>query len=117
MPPSTLSGKVLRFGQWEQYVSVKLTESLVLQDISPSIGSVEDSYDNALAELIIGLFKTEVVRRNGPFKTMSEVEYALMEWCDWYNNARLHSRLDYLRPAEYEAAYYPQLPPRRPALV
>ncbi|NKY50310.1 transposase, partial [Nocardia vermiculata] len=50
-------------------------------------------------------------------KTISDVEYALMEWCDWYNNARLHSRLDYLTPAEYETAYYAQLPPRRPALV
>ncbi|NKY52643.1 transposase, partial [Nocardia vermiculata] len=50
-------------------------------------------------------------------KTISDVEYALMEWCDWYNNARLHSRLDYLTPAEYETAYYAQLSPRRPALV
>ncbi|MFI1464581.1 integrase core domain-containing protein, partial [Nocardia carnea] len=80
--------------------------------ISPSIGSVGDAYDNALAESIIGLFKTEVVRRHGPFKTISEVEYALMEWCDWYNNSRLHSRLGYLTPAEYEAAYYAQLSPR-----
>nr|WP_280468897.1 IS3 family transposase [Nocardia cyriacigeorgica] len=63
------------------------------------------------------LFKTEVVRRHGPFKTISEVEYALMEWCDWYNNARLHSRLGYLTPAEYEADYYAQLSPRRPALA
>ncbi|MGV9748821.1 integrase core domain-containing protein [Nocardia farcinica] len=81
------------------------------------MGSVRDAYDNALAESIIGLFKTEVVRRHGPFKTISEVEYALMEWCDWYNNARLHSRLGYLTRAEYEADYYAQLSPRRPALV
>ncbi len=95
-----------------QYVSLNFTESLALQGISPSIGSVGDAYDNALAESIIGLFKTEVVRRHGPFKTISEVEYALMEWCDWYNNSRLHSRLGYLTPAEYEAAYYAQLSPR-----
>ncbi len=63
------------------------------------------------------LFKTEVVNRHGPFKTLTEVEFALMEWADWYNNARLHSRLDYLTPAEYEAAYYSQQSPRRPALV
>ncbi|WP_280419907.1 IS3 family transposase [Nocardia carnea] len=100
-----------------QYVSVNFTDSLALQGISPSIGSVGDAYDNALAESIIGLFKTEAVRRHGPFKTISEVEYALMEWCDWYNNARLHSRLGYLTPAEYEAGYYAQLSPRRPALV
>ncbi|WP_442800020.1 IS3 family transposase [Nocardia sp. NBC_01730] len=63
------------------------------------------------------LFKTEVVNLHGPFKTLTEVEFALMEWCDWYNNSRLHSRLNYLTPAEYEAAYYSQQPRRRPALV
>ncbi|WP_157228674.1 integrase core domain-containing protein [Nocardia brevicatena] len=67
-----------------------------MQGLSASIGSVGDAYDNALAESIIGLFKTEVVNRHGPFKTLTEVEFALMEWCDRYNNARLHSRLDYL---------------------
>ncbi|PPJ17199.1 hypothetical protein C5E45_35145 [Nocardia nova] len=100
-----------------QYTSVKFTESLALQGLSASIGSVGDAYDNALAESIIGLFKTEVVNRHGPFKTITEVEFALMEWADWYNNARLHSRLDYLTPAEYEAAYYSQQSPRRPALA
>lgn len=74
-------------------------------------------HTNALAESIIGLFKTEAVNRHGPFKTFTEVEFALMEWADWYNNARLHSRLAYLTPAEYEAAYYSQQSPRRPALV
>jgi putative transposase len=100
-----------------QYTSVRFTESLALQGLSASVGSVGDAYDNALAESIIGLFKTEVVNRRAPFKTLADVEYALMEWVDWYNNARLHSRLDYLSPAEYEAAYYSQQPPRRPALV
>lgn len=100
-----------------QYTSVRFTESLALQGIAASIGSVGDAYDNALAESIIGLFKTEVVNRHGPFKTIAQVEYALMESFDWYNNARLHSRLGYLTPAEYEAAYYAQQPPRRPALV
>jgi putative transposase len=100
-----------------QYTSVAFTESLALQGLSASIGSVGDAYDNALAESIIGLFKTEVVNRHGPFKTLADVEYALMEWVDWYNNARLHSRLDYLTPVEYESAYYAQHQPRRPALV
>lgn len=100
-----------------QYTSVAFTESLALQGLSASIGSVGDAYDNALAESIIGLFKTEVVKRHDPFKTLAEVEYALMEWVDWYNNARLHSRLGYLPPVEYEAAYYAQEHPRRPALV
>ncbi|MFC9967025.1 integrase core domain-containing protein [Nocardia ignorata] len=93
------------------------TESIALQGLSASIGSVGDAYDNALAESIIGLFKTEVVRRHGPFKTVADVEFALMEWVDRYNNARLHSRLDYLTPAEHETAYYAQNPPRRPVLV
>jgi putative transposase len=101
----------------DQYTSVKFTESLALHGLSASVGSVGDAYDNALAESIIGLFKTEVVNRQGPFKTLADVEYSLMEWVDWYNNARLHSRLDYLAPAEYESAYYAQQPPRRPALV
>jgi putative transposase len=100
-----------------QYTSVAFTESLALQGLSASVGSVGDAYDNALAESIIGLFKTEVVNRHGPFKTLADVEYAVMEWVDWYNNARLHSRLGYLTPVEYESAYYAQHQPRRPALV
>ncbi|WP_370942393.1 IS3 family transposase [Amycolatopsis sp. cg5] len=100
-----------------QYTSVSFTDSLALQGLSASIGSVGDAYDNALAESIIGLFKTELVNRHGSFTNLSEVEYAVMEWVDWYNNARLHSRLDYLTPVEYETAYYAQHLPRRPALV
>jgi putative transposase len=100
-----------------QYTSISFTESLALQGLCASIGSVGDAYDNALAESTIGLFKTEVVKRHDPFKTLAEVEFALMEWVDWYNNARLHSRLGYLTPAEYESAYYAQHQPRRPALV
>ncbi|MGN2638580.1 transposase [Nocardia takedensis] len=105
------------FGGADQYVSVRFTESLALHGLSASVGSVGDAYNNALAESLIGLFKTEVVNRHGPFKTLTEVEFALMEWVDWYNNARLHSRLDYLTPAEYETDYYAQQLPRRPALV
>ena len=101
-----------------QYTSVHFTESLSLQGLSASIGSVGDAYDNALAESTIGLFKTEVVHWHGhTFATLAEVEYTVMEWVDWYNNARLHSRLDYLTPTEHEALYYAQQPPRRPALV
>lgn len=100
-----------------QYTSVSFTESLALQGLCASIGSVGDAYDNALAESTIGLFKTEVVKRHDPFKTVAEVEFALMEWVDWYNNARLHSRLDYLTPVEFESAYYAQQQPRRPVLV
>ncbi|MGW1741242.1 IS3 family transposase [Nocardia sp. NPDC001965] len=110
-------GLIFHTDAGSQYTSAKFTESLAIQGLSASVGSVGDAYDNALAESIIGLFKTEVVNRHGPFKTVTEVEFALMEWCDWYNNARLHSRLDYLTPAEYESAYYAQNLPRRPALV
>jgi hypothetical protein len=85
---------------------------LALAGIAASIGSVGDAYDDALAELTIGLSKTEAVGRHGPFKTVAQLEYALMEWVDWYNNARLHSRLDSLTPAEYEAAYYARPRPR-----
>ena len=100
-----------------QYVSLAFTETLREAGITGSIGSVGDALDNALMESTIGLFKTEVVRRHGPFKTVDDVEYALMERVDWYNNARLHSRLDYLTPVEYETAHYARNPARRPALV
>lgn len=86
-----------------QYTSIKFTESLALQGLSASIGSIGDAYDIALAESIIGLFKTEVVNRHGPFKTLAAAEFALMEWVDWYNNARLHSRLGYLTPSNTRA--------------
>jgi putative transposase len=110
------SGLIHHNDAGSQYTPVAFTESSTLQGLSASIGSVGDAY-NALAESIIGLFKTEVVNRHGPFKTLADVEYALMEWVDWYNNARLHSRLDYLTPVEYVSAYYAQHQPRRPALV
>ncbi len=84
-----------------QYTSASFADSVALQGLSASIGSVGDAYENALAESIIGLFKTEVVNRQAPFTNLAEVEYAMMEWVDWYNNARL----DYLTPTEYETAY------------
>lgn len=96
-----------------QYTSIAFAETLVLEGIAASIGSIGDAYDNALAETTIGLFKTEAVGRRslfltGPLKTIDDVEYATMEWVDWYNNRRLHSLLDYVPPEEYEAAYYAQ---------
>jgi putative transposase len=92
----------------------------VLEGIAASIGSVGDAYDNALAETTIGLFKTEAVGRGSPFptgplRTIDDVEYATMEWVDWYNNRRLHSQLDYVRPEEYAAAYYAQPQASQPA--
>jgi transposase InsO family protein len=96
-----------------QYTSIRFTEHLELERIAPSIGSVGDAYDNALAECVIGLYKTECIRTTvfhaGPYRTISDAEYATAGWIDWYNNRRLHSSLGYLTPAEYEAAHYAAL--------
>ena len=94
-----------------QYVSIKYTERLAEAGIEPSVGSVGDSYDNALAETVIGLFKTEVIRRRGPWRTMEAVELATLEWVDWYNNRRLLEPIGNMPPAEAEACYYAQLEP------
>jgi len=98
-----------------QYLAIRFTEHLQLEGITPSVGSVGDAYDNALMESIIGLYKTECVRpgpfHTGPFKTLSEVEFATMAWVDWYNHRRLHTTLGMVTPAEREAAYYAALQP------
>jgi putative transposase len=103
-----------------QYTSIAFAETLVLEGIAASIGSIGDAYDNALAETTIGLFKTEAVGpaspfRAGPLRTIDYVEYATMEWVDWYNNRRLQSQLNYIPPDEYEAAYYAQTQTSQPA--
>ncbi len=89
-----------------QYLSIRYTERLAEAGIERSVGSVGDSYDNALAETINGLFKTEVIRRRGPWRNIDEVEIAVLEWVDWFNNRRLLGPIGYVPPAEYEAAYY-----------
>jgi len=104
-----------------QYTSIAFAETLVLEGIAASIGSVGDAYDNALAETTIGLFKTEAIGagspfRRGPLRTLDDVEYPTMEWLDWYNNRRLHSLLDYIPPSEYESTYYAQLWASQPAM-
>ena len=73
-----------------------------------SIGTVGDAYDNALAESTIGLYKTELIRRRGPWRTLDDVEIATLEWVDWFNNRRLHSELGDVPPAEREAEFYRQ---------
>jgi transposase InsO family protein len=103
-----------------QYTSIAFAETLVLEGIAASIGSVGDAYDNALAETTIGLFKTEAVGRGSPFltgplRTIDDVEYATMEWVDWYNGRRLHSQLNYIPPDEYETTYYAQTQASPPA--
>jgi putative transposase len=92
-----------------QYVSIKYTERLAEAGIEPSVGSVGDSYDNALAETVIGLFKTEVIHRRGPWRSFEAVEFATLEWVDWFNNRRLLEPIGNIPPAEAEAAYDAQL--------
>ncbi|WP_345300929.1 integrase core domain-containing protein, partial [Gordonia humi] len=98
-----------------QYTSSDLTGELALQRISASIGSIGDAYDNALVESVNGLYKTECIRTTifhpGPFKTLSDVEYATSEWVDWYNNRRLHSHLGHIPPIECEHSHYAALNP------
>ena len=89
-----------------QYVSIRYTERLAEAGIEPSVGSVGDSYDNALAESVIGLYKTEVIHRRGPWRNLDAVEYATLEWVDWFNNRRLLEPIGYMPPAEFEEAYY-----------
>ena len=91
-----------------QYLSIRYTERLADAGIEPSVGSRGDSYDNALAESVIGLFKTEIIRRRGPWRSLEDVEFATLEWVDWFNTRRLLEPLGYLPPAEYEARYYEQ---------
>jgi putative transposase len=92
-----------------QYLSIRYTERLAEAGIEPSVGSVGDSYDNALAETIFGLFKTEVIHPNGPWRTLEEVEFATLEWVDWFNTDRLLEPIGDIPPAEFEAMYYEQL--------
>jgi putative transposase len=93
-----------------QYVSMRYTERLADAGIEPSVGSRGDSYDNALAESVIGLFKTEVIRRQGPWRHLEAVEFATLDWVDWFNHRRLLEPIGYVPPAEYEARYYEQAP-------
>jgi putative transposase len=99
-------GLVHHSDRGRQYVSIRYTERLVEAGIEPSVGSVGDSYDNALAESVIGLFKTEVIRRRGPWRSLETVEYATLEWVDWFNNRRLLEPIGNMPPAEAEARYY-----------
>jgi transposase InsO family protein len=92
-----------------QYVSILYTERLAEAGIEPSVGSRGDSYDNALAETINGLYKAELIHRRAPWKTKEALELATLEWVAWFNNHRLLSSIGYIPPAEAEANYYRQL--------
>jgi transposase InsO family protein len=91
-----------------QYLSMRYTDRLADAGIALSVGSRGDAYDNALAETVIGLFKTEVIRRQGPWRTLEAVEFATLAWVDWFNHRRLLEPLGYIPPAEYEAQYSQQ---------
>jgi putative transposase len=98
-----------------QYVSIKYTERLAEAGIEPSVGSVGDSYDNALAESVIGLFKAEVIHRLGVWRSFEAVEFATLEWVDWFNHRRLLEPIGNMPPAEAEARYYAT--PEEPAMA
>jgi putative transposase len=91
-----------------QYLSIRYTERLAEVGIAPSVGSAGDSYDNAMAESIIGLYKTEVIRRHGPWKSLDAVEIATLHWVDWYNNRRILEPIGNRPPREAEIEYYEQ---------
>ena len=92
-----------------QYLAMRYTDRLAEAGIEPSVGSRGDSYDNALAESIIGLYKTEVIQLKGPWRHLEGVEFATLDWVDWFNTRRLLEPIGYVPPAEYEARYYEQL--------
>ena len=100
-----LDGLVHHSDRGVQYLSIRYTDRLVAMGIAPSVGSVGDSYDNALAETINGLYKAEMIHPNGPWRSLDEVEFATLEWVDWFNNRRLLEPIGYIPPAEFEAMY------------
>jgi putative transposase len=107
--PVKAMGLVHHSDRGSQYLSIKYTERLADAGIEPSVGSVGDSYDNALAETINGFFKAEVIHRRGPWRSFEDVEYATLEWVDWFNNRRLLEPIGNIPPAEAEANFYAAL--------
>ena len=107
--PEQTDGLIHHSDRGSQYVSIRYTERLAEAGIEPSVGSRGDSYDNALAETINGLYKAEVIHRRGPWKTKASVELATLEWVSWFNHHRLLEPIGYIPPAEAEENYYRQL--------
>ncbi len=103
-----LDGLVHHSDRGTQYLSMRYTHRLLDAGIAPSVGSTGDAYDNALAETVIGLFKTEVIQRRGPWRSLEMVEFAVLTWVHWFNTGRLLEPLGYIPPAEYEARYHEQ---------
>jgi len=107
--PAHRGGLVHHSDRGSQYVSIKYTERLAEAGVEPSVGSVGDSYDNALAETINGLYKAEVIHRRGPWRSFDAVEFATLEWVSWFNNRRLLEPIGNIPPAEAEERYYAML--------
>ena len=112
---SELEGVIHHSDRGTQYLSIRYSERLTEAGVEPSVGTTGDSYDNAMAETIIGLYKTEVIYPRGPWRGLDVVEYATLEWVDWFNNRRLLEPIGNIPPAEFERAYYRQR--EEPAMV
>ncbi len=102
------SGLIHHSDHGVQYLSIRYSERLSENGVEASVGSIGDSYDNAMAETIIGLFKAEVIHARGPWRSLDAVEYSTLEWVDWFNNRRLLEPLGHIPPAEFEQEYYRQ---------
>jgi transposase InsO family protein len=111
--PLRKGGLVHHSDRGVQYVSIRYTQRLADAGVEPSVGSVGDSYDNALAETINGLFKAEVIHRRAPWRSIQAVELATLEWVDWFNNRRLLEPIGNIPPAQAEAAFYANLEENR----
>jgi putative transposase len=111
-----IAGVVHHSDAGSQYTSIRYSERLADAGALASIGTVGDSYDNALAESVVGLYKTECVKIDGPFKTVDELELATLSWVHWFNQNRLHSSIGYLTPIEFEDLYYREMNPRQQPL-
>jgi putative transposase len=109
-----LDGLVHHSDRGSQYLAIRYTERLAEAGAVTSVGSHGDSFDNALAETIIGRYQTELIRRRGPWKGLDEVEYATLEWVDWFNHRRLLEPIGYVPPAEFEAAFWREEDPSDP---
>jgi len=107
--PSEADNLILHSDRGSRYLAIKYTERPADAGIDPSVGSVGDSYDNALAESTIGFFKAEVIKFLGPWKTVGRVEWETLKWVKWYNYQRLHNAIGYTAPQEAEDAFYANL--------
>ena len=111
-----LAGLIHHSDAGRQYVSIRYSDRLADAGAVASIGSVGDSYDNAQAESLIGLYKAECVRRDGPWRGVADLELATLSWVHWFNTARLHSSLGHVPPVEFEESYYRQNPTQQQPL-